>query len=132
MTFSRNYLIRFCRLNFFFAKNVLFCNSLFHKAYKLWNSQDVRRLWSLAASSKSFQLNCGNSHTALHLVCSNPGGRLGRSLPLKHTKVTSFTIVFHNSEKSIRDIRPYCRLLFRHRSVVKSTYSISLTVVNPQ
>jgi len=38
---------------------------------------------------------------------------------LKPTKVTSFTMILCNSENSIRDIRPFCRKLFCHSSVVK-------------
>jgi len=52
------------------------------------------------------------------------GGRLGRSLPLKPTKVYLFTIIFYNSENNIRDISPFCRLLFCHSSVVKYTSSL--------
>jgi len=36
----------------------------------------------------------------------------GKSPPLKPTKVTLFTIIFYSSEKSIRDIKPFCRLFF--------------------
>jgi len=43
----------------------------------------------------------------------------GRSLSLKSTKVTLFTVVFYNLENSIRDIRPFCRPLFFHSSDVK-------------
>jgi len=52
---------------------------------------------------------------------ADPGGR---SLPLKPTKVTFFTMILCNSENSVRDIRPFCRQLFCHRSVVKYTSSL--------
>jgi len=35
-----------------------------------------------------------------------------RSLSLKPKKVTLFTMIFHNSENSIRDIGTFCRPLF--------------------
>ena len=58
---------------------------------------------------------------------TDPGGAI---VPLlKPTKVTLFTTILYNSEKSIRDIRPFCHPLFCHSSGVKSF--ISLTVVNP-
>jgi len=38
--------------------------------------------------------------------------------PKNYTKVTLFTMIFGNSENSIRDIRPFCRLLFCHSSAV--------------
>jgi len=44
----------------------------------------------------------------------DPGGRLGRSPPLKPTKVTLFTMILYSSENSIRDKRPFCRPLFCH------------------
>ena len=43
--------------------------------------------------------------------------------PLKPTKVTFFTTILYNSENNIRDIRPFCRPLFCHCSVVKYTSS---------
>jgi len=46
------------------------------------------------------------------------GGRLGRS-PREHTKVTLFTMIFYKSPNSIRYIRPLCRPLFCHSSIVK-------------
>jgi len=47
------------------------------------------------------------------------GGAFGAIAPSKPTKVTLFTMILHNSENSIRDIRPFCRLLFCHSSVLK-------------
>jgi len=35
-----------------------------------------------------------------------------------------FTMILYNSENSIRDIRPFCRPLFCHSSVVKYTSSL--------
>jgi len=43
---------------------------------------------------------------------------------LEPTEVTLFTIILYNSENNIRDIRPFCCLLFCHNSFVK--YSSSL------
>jgi len=53
------------------------------------------------------------------------GGFIGeRSLPLKLTKVTLFTMIFYNSENSIRDIRPFYHPLFCHSSVMKYISSL--------
>jgi len=52
----------------------------------------------------------------------DPGGRA--IAPLKPTKVTFFTMILNNSENSIRDVRPFCRPLFSHSSVVKYTSSL--------
>jgi len=51
------------------------------------------------------------------------GGNWGNR-PLKPTKVTLFTVILFNWEKSIRDIRPFCGQLFCHSSVVKYTSSL--------
>ena len=51
------------------------------------------------------------------------GGSRGAIASLKSTTVTLFTMIFYNSENSIRDIRPLYRPLFCHRSVVKYTLS---------
>ena len=51
-------------------------------------------------------------------------GRLGRSSPLKPAKVTLITMILNNSENVIRDIRPFCRDLFCHSSIVKCTSSL--------
>jgi len=47
------------------------------------------------------------------------GSRGGGNRPPKPAKVTLFTIILHNSENNIRDIRPFCRLRFCHNSVLK-------------
>jgi len=44
--------------------------------------------------------------------------------PLNPTKVSLFTMILYNSENNIRDIRPFCRPLFCHSSVVKYTSSL--------
>jgi len=49
------------------------------------------------------------------------GGCRGAIASLKLTKVTLFTMIFYNSENSIRDIRPFCCPLFCNSSVVKYT-----------
>jgi len=67
----------------------------------------------------------------LHTVaCTIPillhkGGsrRLGGHPP-KPTKVTFFNMILYNSENRIHDIRPFCRLLFRHSSALKYTSSL--------
>jgi len=58
------------------------------------------------------------------------GSRRGRSPPLKLTKVTLFTMIFYHPDNGIRDIRPFCRPLFCHSSVVKYT-SDPLAVAKP-
>ena len=50
-------------------------------------------------------------------------GRLGRSPAPNPTKLTFFTMVLYNSENKIRHMRPMCRPLFYHSSVVKYTSS---------
>jgi len=52
---------------------------------------------------------------------ADPGGAIA---PLKSTKRSYFTMILYNSENSIRDIRPFCRPLFCHSSVVKYTSSL--------
>ena len=49
---------------------------------------------------------------------ADPGGER------KATKVTLFTTILYSSENSIRDMRPFCRPLFRHSSVVKYTSAL--------
>ena len=49
--------------------------------------------------------------------------------PLNPTKVILFAIILYNSENNIRDIRPFCRPLFCHSSVMNlKVCFISLTV----
>ena len=50
---------------------------------------------------------------------ADPGG--GAIAPLKPTKVTLFAMIVYNSEKTIRDIWPFCPPLFCHSSAVKYT-----------
>ena len=57
---------------------------------------------------------------------ANPGGVIGVIAPLKPTKVTLFTIILYNSENSTLDIRPFCRALLCHSSVVKHTSSLAV------
>jgi len=42
------------------------------------------------------------------------GGAIGAIAPVKPTKVTLFTMILHNLENSIYDIRPFCRQLLCH------------------
>jgi len=49
------------------------------------------------------------------------GGDCGDHSPLKPTKVTLFTMTLYNSENN--DIKPFCRPLVFHNSVVKYTAS---------
>jgi len=58
------------------------------------------------------------------------GEEIGAIPPLKPTKVTLYTIIFYNSENSIRDVNSFCRPLFCHRSCFEVNF-ISLTVVKP-
>jgi len=43
---------------------------------------------------------------------ADPVGAIWAIASLKPTKVTLFTMILHNSENSIRDIRPFCRPFF--------------------
>jgi len=52
------------------------------------------------------------------------GVAIGAIAPQKPTRVTFFTIILHNSETSIRDIRPFCCPLFCNSSVMKHTSSL--------
>ena len=49
---------------------------------------------------------------------------IGAIIPPKTYVSNFFTMILYNSENSIRDLRPFCRPLFYHSSVVK--YSSSL------
>ena len=53
---------------------------------------------------------------------ADPG--VDRSPQKKPTNVTLFTMIFYNSENSVRDLRPFCRPLFCHSSVLKYTWSL--------
>jgi len=54
-------------------------------------------------------------------ICRKIQGRIqgGQSPHRKPKKVTLFTMILHNSENNICDIRPFCRPLLCHSSVVK-------------
>jgi len=41
--------------------------------------------------------------------------------PLRSAKVTLFIMILYNSENSIHNLRPFCRPLFCHSSVVMYT-----------
>jgi len=57
---------------------------------------------------------------ASYICATTPGLIQGRAIaPLIHTKVTFFTMILNNSENSIRNIRPFFRPLFCHKSVVR-------------
>jgi len=45
-------------------------------------------------------------------------GAIEATHPLKPKNATLFTMIFYNSENSIRVIRPFCRQLYCHYSVV--------------
>jgi len=47
-----------------------------------------------------------------------PGIQAWAIAPLKPEKLTLFTTMFYNSEKSIRDIGPFCCPSFGHSSVM--------------
>ena len=52
------------------------------------------------------------------------GVAIGAIAPLKPKKATFFSMILYKSEKSIRDIRTFCRPLFCHSSVVKYASSL--------
>jgi len=58
-------------------------------------------------------------------------GRIRAIAPSKtyESTVILFTMILYNSENSIRDIRPFCRPLFCHSSVVKCTSCLLQTVM---
>jgi len=66
------------------------------------------------------------SNRIIFYRCSQEGIRraIGGIEPKKTTKVTLFTMNLYNLENSILDIRPFCRPLFCHSSVVKYTSSV--------
>jgi len=65
-------------------------------------------------------------HKGASQIGADPGG-LGRSPPLKPTKVTLFAMIFHNAEINIRDVRSFCRPLFCYSSVIE-VYFFPLTI----
>jgi len=76
-----------------------------------------------------FSYNCGRSFAGNHCLRSlsraDPGGgEWGDRAPLNTTKVTFFTMILHNLESTIRDVRPFCRPLFCHSSVMKYASSL--------
>jgi len=101
-----------------------------------WNAiLYVDRLW--LCSQDFVQLHClcslhlrqptYASHDLALLSIKTRGGSRGATgaiAPLKPTKVTLFTMILYNSENSICNIRPFCRLLFCHSNVVKYTSSL--------
>jgi len=65
--------------------------------------------------------NSFTKKTSLHrtdCLRSRGGSKGGDYPPLKPKKVTLFTMISYNSEKSIRDIWPFCRPLFCHSGEV--------------
>ena len=54
---------------------------------------------------------------------ADTGGDWGDRLP-KTYESSFFTMILYNSENSIRDIRQFCRPLFRHSRVVKYNSSL--------
>jgi len=54
----------------------------------------------------------------------NPAGTIKAIAPPKTYELTLFTMIVHNSQNSISNIRPFCHPLFCHRSVVKCTSSL--------
>ena len=92
------------------------CGFPISQALSLAHALSVRHVWT---SFVVFTL-----YSPVWLRGGSSGGRLGRSPPLKPTKVTFFAIILYNSENNIRDIRPFLRRLFCHRSVVKYTSSL--------
>ena len=58
-------------------------------------------------------------------MADSEGGAIGAISPLKLAEVTLFTMILYNSENSIRDIRPFCRPLICHNSVMCSLLHLS-------
>ena len=80
--------------------------------------------WSRQLSPTTLTLN--------GFIGVNPRGwRLGRSPPLKPAKVTLFTMILYNTEKSIRDIRSFCLALFCQSSFSKNTLSLLQYLIEP-
>jgi len=77
----------------------------------------------LVGSATSFSKISSFLRLSLHVSWQGwiQGGKLWRSSPLKPTEVTFFTKILYNAGNSIRVIRPFCRPLFCHNSVVKYT-----------
>ena len=73
------------------------------KTYVIW---DWEKIESSVTDDHAFQR-------------SDRGKSKGTVAPLKPMKVTLFTTILYNSKNSIRDIRPFCRPLLCHSSVVK-------------
>ena len=71
-------------------------------------------------------LSLVNALSIMHIVpgADPGGGAIGAIAPLKLTKATLFTIILYISENSVSDIRPFCRPLLCHSSVVKYTSSL--------
>jgi len=90
-----------------------------HSAY--WSAAVIPGL--TRSGIRNIRLTAGQDMTAES--GSVPRGRLPPAMPsLQPTKVTLFTMIFYDAENSIRDVRPFCRSLFCHSSVV--TYTSSL------
>jgi len=53
-----------------------------------------------------------------------------RPSPETYESKTLFTMIFHNAEISVRDVRPFCRPLFYYSSVVE-VYFFPLTIAKP-
>jgi len=64
------------------------------------------------------QANGSTAHQAFPCIRGSRG-LSSQSPPIKPTKVTLFTIIFYNSENSIRYIKPFGRPLFCHSSDAK-------------
>jgi len=52
--------------------------------------------------------NMGRQTCFLLRAGADPGGAIGTIAPLKPTKVNFFTMILHNLENSICDLRPFC------------------------
>jgi len=57
------------------------------------------------------------------------GGTIRAIAPPKPTKVTLFTLIFYNSENSIRDVRPFCRRFLWQQCC--HVYFIPVTIAKP-
>jgi len=99
----------------------------------MWPVKEVRpdeRFLSLAQIDKrSFRpSDAHNSVCTVNLYTvsvADPRGDWGYR-PSKTYENNLFTMILHNSENSIRDIKLFCRPLFCHSRVVKHTSSLHL------
>ena len=123
----------------------LWNNKLHYHSHALVVSLTAKRVWNTFKMRLVYEIDDSPLHSSniiddssLHKTLSSniykkyefppaayPSiGAIGAISPLKPTKVNLFTMILYNSQNSIRYIRPCCRPLFCHGSVVKCTSSL--------